>query len=70
MTSYRGRFGIFEVLQVTDTMKEALSAPQFSLDTFTKAARKEGMQTMFEDGLMKVQLGMTTLEEVLRVIRE
>jgi type IV pilus assembly protein PilB len=70
LTGYRGRFGIFEVLEVTDTIKEVMSAPQFSLDELTKAARKEGMHTMFEDGLMKVQLGMTTLDEVLRVIRE
>jgi type IV pilus assembly protein PilB len=35
-----------------------------------KLARKKGMVTMFEDGLRKTERGMTTIEEVLRVIRE
>lgn len=69
-TGYRGRFGIFEVLEVTDKIKEVISEPQFSLDRLTSTARAGGMRTMFEDGLMKVQLGLTTLDEVMRVIRE
>jgi type II secretory ATPase GspE/PulE/Tfp pilus assembly ATPase PilB-like protein len=69
-TGYRGRFGIFEMLEVTDKIKGLIDAPQFNLEALTLGARHNGMLTMFEGGLMKVQLGMTTLDEVLRVIRE
>jgi general secretion pathway protein E len=42
----------------------------FNLDECRKIARANGMKTMFEDGLIKVGQGKTTIEEVLRVIRE
>ncbi len=69
-SGYRGRFGIFEVLDITDKIKTVIGEPQFNLETLTESGRAQGMRSMFEDGLMKVQLGMTTLDEVLRVIRE
>jgi type IV pilus assembly protein PilB len=69
-SGYRGRFGIFEVLDVNDTIKKIINTPQFDLEGLTKTARAEGMKTMFEDGIEKVGLGLTTVEEVLRVIRE
>ncbi len=67
---YRGRVGIFEVLNVNENVRKAIVAPDFSLDTLKQLAREEGMVTMFQDGLRKVEKGITTLEEVLRVIRE
>ena len=42
----------------------------FSLANLKKIGREEGMKSLFEDGLKKVEMGMTTLEEILRVIRE
>jgi type IV pilus assembly protein PilB len=69
-TGYRGRFGIFELLQVTDPIKATIAGKDFSLAVLQEEARKAGMKSMFEDGLMKVSLAQTTLEEVLRVIRE
>lgn len=69
-TGYRGRVGIFELLDVTDTIRRIMSDPSFTLEALREAARKEGMKTMFEDGLEKAQLGMTTIEEVFRVIRD
>ncbi|MEK7212673.1 MAG: ATPase, T2SS/T4P/T4SS family, partial [Patescibacteria group bacterium] len=69
-SGYRGRVGIFETLEVTDTIKKLIIDPQFDLEAIRKEARRGGSKTMFEDGLMKVQLGTTTIEEVLRVIRE
>jgi type IV pilus assembly protein PilB len=69
-SGYRGRLGIFEVLEVSEKVKEAINTPQFDLSNLTAVARAEGMRTMFEDGLKKVELGQTTVEEVLRVIRE
>jgi type II secretory ATPase GspE/PulE/Tfp pilus assembly ATPase PilB-like protein len=69
-TGYKGRLGIFEVLEATDPIRRIINSPDFSLDRLKEQARADGVQTMFEDGLAKVQLGETTLEEVLRVIQE
>jgi type IV pilus assembly protein PilB len=70
MTGYRGRLGIYEAFEVDDKMKELIVAQNFSLEALRNQARASGMKTMFEDGLEKVQIALTTLEEVLRVIRE
>jgi len=66
----KGRIGIFETLNFNEEMRKYIVEPDFSLDGLRKLARKNGMITMFEDGLRKVALGMTTIDEVLRVIRE
>ena len=70
MTGYRGRFGIYELLQITEGVKKVITEEHFSLEDLRTAARRDGMRTMFEDGLLKVELAQTTLEEVLRVVRE
>jgi len=70
MSGYRGRMAIFEVLEITDIIKKIIIEPNFSLEGLKKQARQQGSKSMFEDGLAKVQLGLTTIEEVLRVIRE
>jgi len=67
LSGYRGRLGIFEVLAVTDTIKE-LIVKKASTKEITDQARQEGMTTMVEDGFIKAALGLTSLEEVLRVI--
>jgi type IV pilus assembly protein PilB len=69
-SGYRGREGIFELLQVTDEVREAITSAEFSLEKLRALMRGQGNFTMFEDGLAKVELGRTTIEEVLRVIRE
>ena len=69
-TGYRGRTGIFEILNVTEEIRKIIISPEFSLDNLKKIARQEGMISMFEDGLRKVERGITTVEELLRVIRE
>ena len=61
---------IFEALEITDKIKKAIIEPRFNPETVRQEARADGFRTMFEDGLDKVQLGQTTIEEVLRVIRE
>lgn len=66
---YKGRIGIFEVLLVTETIKEMINKKSSS-DEIEKQAKKEGMITMVEDGLVKAAQGVTTIEEVLRVITE
>ncbi len=66
---YKGRIGIFEVLEVSESIKELIikKSPAIEIE---KAAKKEGMFTMLEDGLLKALEGITSLEEVLRVISE
>lgn len=68
-TGYRGRVGIFEVLEVTPQI-EALIAKKASSEVIMQQAIADGMSTMMEDGLSKVQQGITTIEEVVRVTRE
>ena len=69
-TGYKGRTGIFEVLMVNETIRALITSPTFSLDALHAFAAKEGMIAMFEDGLRKAEKGITTIEELLRVIRE
>lgn len=69
-TGYLGRVGIYEVLHVTEAIRKNIVSPQFELGALRELARKEGMVTMFEDGLQKVEQGVTTIDEVFRVIRE
>jgi len=66
---YQGRIGIFEVLKITETIKE-LIVKQASTDQIKAQAQKEGMRTMVEDGFIKAAQGITSIEEVLRVIME
>jgi len=66
---YRGRIGLFEVLNVSEEIRQEIVNSEFSLDRIKKIAREQKMISMFEDGLRKVEKGMTTAEEVLRVIK-
>lgn len=69
-TGFVGRMGIFEILAVTEAIRKLILSSTFNLDDLRNTARREGMVTMFEDGLRKVERGLTTIEEVFRVIRE
>ncbi len=69
-TGFLGRLGIYEVLSFTEAMRKLVVAGDFSLASVQRLARSEGMVTLFEDGLRKVERGVTTIDEVLRVIRE
>lgn len=68
-TGYSGRTGVFEVLEVTDSVRKAIMRGD-NADQIRDIAVEEGMKTMLHDGIEKVITGMTTLEEVLRVIQE
>jgi len=68
-SGYSGRVGIYEVLPMTSTIKE-LVMKNATGDDIEKQARSEGMLTMSEDGIFKAAQGVTTIEEVLRVITE
>ncbi|MCL4392461.1 GspE/PulE family protein [Patescibacteria group bacterium] len=69
-TGFLGRIGIFEVLEITEKVRSFIIGKDFDLDNLRNLAKEEGMVTMFEDGLRKVELGMTTIEELFRVMRE
>jgi type IV pilus assembly protein PilB len=68
-TGYRGRTGIFEAFLVDDEMERfILTSP--SISDLREMAQKKGMVTMYQDGLLKVMDGITTIEEVERVVAE
>jgi type IV pilus assembly protein PilB len=67
-SGYAGRVGIFEVLEVTDRIRQLITE-RANAAVITQAAIEEGMTTMLEDGIGKVLEGVTTLEEVMRVVR-
>jgi len=69
MTGFRGRSGLYEVLQVTEGI-EPLILQRSSSNAIKQKAVSQGMQTLRDDGWMKVLEGMTTIEEVLRVSEE
>ena len=66
-SGYRGRIGIFEVLSFDDRYHQAIiHGPD--LQAIRQLARESGMHTLLEDGIMKALSGITTVEEVHRVI--
>jgi len=68
-TGYWGRSGIFEFLEVNDSIQRLILEKKES-HIIKEAARKNGMRTLREDGWMKVKQGVTTIPEVLRVTQE
>ncbi|MFA6047199.1 MAG: ATPase, T2SS/T4P/T4SS family [Parcubacteria group bacterium] len=66
---YRGRIGIFEVLEIDDDIRKMITQKATS-DELEKAGRAKGMVTMVEDGFIKAVQGVTSLEEILRVTKE
>ena len=66
---YRGRTGIFEFLPVGDVLRKHLAQPA-KLDVLRKAARKDGLRTLQEEGLLLVVKGVTSLPELMRVLKE
>jgi hypothetical protein len=66
-TGYRGRTGIFEVLEITDRIRP-LILTNASDAAIRMAAAEGGMRTMGEDGLKRALAGITTIDEVARVV--
>lgn len=69
LSGYHGRIGIYEVMPIDDSIREAMLKRMASAD-IKKIAVSKGMKTMVKDGFEKAARGVTTLEEVLRVIHE
>jgi general secretion pathway protein E len=68
-TGYWGRVCIIEMMVMSDTVR-SLIMRHATAGELRNAAIREGMETMFENGLRKSLTGITTIEEVLRVTRE
>jgi type IV pilus assembly protein PilB len=66
-TGYRGRLGLYEVMNVTDEIRSAIVARAISQD-IARIAIAQGMQTLRDDGFAKVRAGSTTLIELTRVL--
>ncbi len=66
-SGYRGRIGLYELLPITTSVRaQMLAAP--SEDLLWEVARDEGMRTLLEDGIAKVEMGLTSLDEVLNSV--
>ncbi len=64
---YKGRMGIHEVMTMSERL-ERLTVENGSADEIKRAAIEEGMLTLRDDGFSKVKAGMTSIEEILRVV--
>jgi type II secretory ATPase GspE/PulE/Tfp pilus assembly ATPase PilB-like protein len=67
-TGYKGRLGVFEVLEVSKEIR-SLIAKKSDAEIINQQALKEGMRSMLDDAMIKVQKGLTTIEEVIRVTK-
>jgi type IV pilus assembly protein PilB len=65
-TGYKGRVGLYEVMNVSDTIR-TMAVARETADTIARAAVEEGMMRLREDGLEKVRQGLTSIAEVARV---
>jgi type II secretory ATPase GspE/PulE/Tfp pilus assembly ATPase PilB-like protein len=68
-TGYKGRIGIFEVLEITKDVSQMIVNKVSALDIL-KYAVSQGMLTMLQDGFIKAKNGMTSIEEVIRATQE
>lgn len=65
-TGYKGRSGIYQLIEMSEELRELILHKPTS-DIIAKVARKQGALSLFEDGIEKVKIGVTTLDEVMRV---
>jgi len=68
-TGYSGRISIYEMLEIDDEIRQAIMQKANGSD-IKKIAVKKGMTTLLEDGFRKALQGLTTIEEILRVVQE
>ena len=66
---YKGRIGIYEILEIDDKIKDLITKKENG-EVIQKIAQANGMTLMIEDGLAKAGEGITSIEEVLRVVKE
>ncbi|HEX4011710.1 MAG TPA: ATPase, T2SS/T4P/T4SS family [Solirubrobacteraceae bacterium] len=66
-SGYRGRIGVYEIMPVSDAIRD-LALHSASSDRLAETARAEGMRTLRDDAFEKVRQGVTSIDEVLRVL--
>ena len=68
-TGYSGSIGLFEIVVINKELRNLIAnkAPE---EQIREAARAQGMQNLFQDGLKKAKKGITTIEEVIRLTKE
>jgi type IV pilus assembly protein PilB len=69
-TGYKGRIAILEMLEITSVIQNLLISKETTSQAIFEEAKKSGMITMQQDGFIKVMQGVTSYEEVFRVIAE
>jgi type IV pilus assembly protein PilB len=65
-TGYKGRIGVYQLLTMTEELQQLASA-KASREEIERAAIASGMKTMWDDGMLKVAAGLTSIEELARV---
>jgi type IV pilus assembly protein PilB len=66
-TGYKGRIGIYQLLQMTEEI-ESLAVKRATREELENKATEQGMRSLWDDGLAKVVSGVTSLEELGRVL--
>lgn len=69
-SGYKGRLGIYEIIEITDEIKDLIISKASASQIRKFVQQKKLMSSMLEDGLVKAKAGVTTIEEVLRVMKE
>ncbi|MGE5669797.1 MAG: hypothetical protein ACM31E_00030, partial [Fibrobacterota bacterium] len=66
-SGYKGRMGIYEIVTINESLRTLIAenAPE---TTLRKTLRETGFTTLIQDGIAKVELGLTSPEEILRVV--
>jgi type IV pilus assembly protein PilB len=67
-TGYRGRIGIFDILLLDDRLKASIANNQLSVTALREEGSKKGKASLFKHGLKMVVSGITSLEELKRVV--
>jgi type IV pilus assembly protein PilB len=67
-TGYKGRMAIHEVMTVTEDIERMLTEQHSSSEDIARYAHGEGMLSLRTDGMEKVRMGLTSIEEILRVV--
>jgi type II secretory ATPase GspE/PulE/Tfp pilus assembly ATPase PilB-like protein len=68
-SGYRGQVALYEMLIITEPIGEALASPEATAADLRAAAGESALRSMYQDGLTKVTSGVTTLEEIRRVLK-
>ena len=66
-SGYRGRVGVYEMMRATENVRRAIEE-EVSADEVRRRSVADGMRLMWQDGLQKARLGLTTLDEIARVV--